>query len=80
MSETAQFKLYVQLELEKRITAMEDLGFEENKDEKVKIAQITFAYYNGAVINWLSKRGNFIKTEKWEKVAEINQTIADGIK
>jgi hypothetical protein len=68
------------LELEKRITAMDDLGFEENKDEKVKIAQITFAYYNGAVINWLSKRGNFIKTEKWDKVAEINQTIAKGIK
>jgi len=79
MSETAQFKLYIQLELEKRITAMEDLGFEEDKDAPVKIAQITFAYYNGEVIRWLTKRGDLIKTEKWDKVKEINDEIAEGI-
>jgi len=79
MSETAQFKLYIQIELEKRITAMEDLGFEEDKDAPVKIAQITFAYYNGEVIRWLTKRGDLIKTEKWDKVKEINDEIAEGI-
>jgi hypothetical protein len=29
--EIAQFKLYVQLELEKRLSAMPDLGYEEEK-------------------------------------------------
>lgn len=80
ISETAQFKLYVQFELEKRISAMEDLGFEEDKDAPVKIAQITFAYYNGEVINWLKKRGDLIKSEKWEDVQKKNEEIATGLR
>lgn len=63
---------------------MEDLGFdgEEDKDpnKRIKIAQITFAYYNGEVIRWLTDRGYYIQNEKWEKVREINNTIAQGIK
>lgn len=63
---------------------MDDLGFDEpdnsNEPKRIKIAQITFAYYNGEVIRWLTKRGDFIKTEKWDKVNEINQEIAQGIK
>ena len=33
MSENAQFKLYLQLELEERINAMDDLGYREDKPE-----------------------------------------------
>jgi len=32
MCENAQFKLYLQNELEERINAMDDLGFREEKD------------------------------------------------
>ena len=32
MSEMAQFKLYVQHELEERISEMEDLGIDDDKD------------------------------------------------
>jgi len=82
ISEAAQFKLYVQLELEQRITEFPDLGIDgpESADKPVKIAQITFAFHNAKVINWLKKRGKFIKTEKWEKVDEVNHEISESLK
>ena len=48
MSEVAQFKLYIQLELEKRITEFPDLGVDEpeHHSDGIKIAQITFAFEN----------------------------------
>lgn len=58
MSEMAQFKLYIQSELEKRLSEMPNLGYEES--DEVKIAQITFAFNNSKIINWLKKRGTFI--------------------
>jgi hypothetical protein len=77
MSEMAQFKLYIQTKLEERISAMDDLGYEGPLPEgqhyrKIKIAQITFAFYNEKIINKLRKRGALIKTEKWDKLLEIN--------
>ena len=59
MSEMAQFKLYIQSELEKRLTAMPNLGYEADM-EHIKIAQITFAFNNSKVINWLKARGKAI--------------------
>jgi hypothetical protein len=80
MSEINQFKLYVQIELEKRLNDFPNNGVDGPGEQNIKIAQITFAFDNSKVINWLMKRGTFVKTEKWEKVKVINQTIADGIK
>lgn len=80
MSECAQFKLYCQNELEERITAMENLGFDGEDPGKIKIAQVTFAYNNAKVIEWLKKRGTLIKTEKWEKVADLNEQILKELK
>jgi len=50
---------------------------EEIPGEKydVKISQITMAFNNAFIINQLSKRGTLIKTEKWDKVKEINCEI-----
>jgi len=45
MSEMAQFKLYCQSEIEKRLTEMDNLGYEEDVDQ-INIAQITFAFNN----------------------------------
>lgn len=59
---------------------MPDLGLDpDNKDAPIKIAQITFAYNNSSIITDLTKRGTLIKTEKWQKVAELNQTILTKI-
>lgn len=59
MSEMAQFKLYVELEIEKRLSEMPNLGYELS--DEVKIAQITFAFNNAKVINWLKQRGTLIQ-------------------
>jgi len=88
MSEIAQFKLYVQIELEARISSMADLGLDDNahdtgrtgEKKKIVIAQITFAYFNDQVITWLRKRGDLIKTEKYELLNELNDEIDEGIK
>jgi hypothetical protein len=52
MCENAQFKLYLQLELEERINKMPVQGFREpeERNQPIKIAQITFAYENGWII------------------------------
>ena len=54
---------------------MDDLGYrEENeRDDPIKIAQITFAYENGEIIEWLKKRGDYIAAEKWDKMVDINE-------
>lgn len=33
--------------------------------KRIKIAQITFAFYNGEIINLLRKRGLHIQKEQW---------------
>ena len=80
MGEINQFKLYIQLELEKRLNDFPNNGVDGPGEQNIKIAQITLAFNNAKVINWLMKRGTFIKTEKWDKVNVINETIAQGIK
>ena len=43
----AQFKLYIQNELETRISNLPDQGTDpESKNNPIKIAQITFGFYN----------------------------------
>jgi hypothetical protein len=52
---------------------MPNLGYEES--DEIKIAQITFAFNNSKVINWLKKRGSFIQSQKWEKMDAIEKEI-----
>eukprot|EP00355_Strombidium_rassoulzadegani_P007408 CAMPEP_0168620868 /NCGR_PEP_ID=MMETSP0449_2-20121227/7377_1 /TAXON_ID=1082188 /ORGANISM="Strombidium rassoulzadegani, Strain ras09" /LENGTH=1171 /DNA_ID=CAMNT_0008661923 /DNA_START=74 /DNA_END=3586 /DNA_ORIENTATION=+ len=82
ISEIAQFKLYIQSELEQRLSEFPDLGIDEpgSNAHGIKIAQITFAFENSKVISWLLQRGLLIKKEQWEKVDEINDTIAEALK
>ena len=48
MSEISQFKLYIKEEMEKRINAFPDLGYDapETRHLPKKIAAISFAYNN----------------------------------
>lgn len=62
---------------------MADLGLDshgDGKNKKIEIAQITFAYFNDQVITWLRKRGDLIKTEKYELLDELNEEIDEGLK
>ena len=72
MGEINQFKLYVQLELEQRLNDFPNSGVDGPEEQVIKIAQITFAFDNSKVINWLKTRGTYVKTEKWDKVTAIN--------
>lgn len=84
----AQFKVFIQDELEDRINRMDDLGYDdasvkslldpENKTKKV--AQITFAFNNSLVIEWLRDRGYAIMYEDWDELYCINDLIADALK
>ena len=51
--------------MERRLSLLPDLGFEEEPVEEIKIAVTTFAYNNGEVIHLLRQRGNCIKAEDW---------------
>ena len=79
MGEVSQFKLYVQLELERRLNDFPNQGVDGPQDYYIKIAQITFAFDNALIINWLKERGKHIKTEKWEKAAKVNEKIIKGL-
>jgi hypothetical protein len=85
MSENSQFKLYIQNELEDRLNDPEfpdqgyDDGDEAAQQSRKKIAQITFAYENGALIEWLKDRGYYVKNEKWTKAEAVVQKIEDAI-
>lgn len=85
ISEMAQFKIYIQNKLEERISAMDDLGYdgpvtEEHGKKRIRVAQITFAFFNEDIITQLRKRGTLIKTEKWEKLEQINDKIDELFK
>ena len=84
----AQFKIYVQEELEERTGSMDDLGYsnvaegdDQIPDEDTcRIGQVTFAFFNEYVINSLKDRGQLITYQKWDKLEKLNQDIADKIK
>jgi hypothetical protein len=62
------------------MSAMENLGFDGENPGPIKVAQITFAYNNSRIISWLQKRGTLIKTEKWDKLDELNEQILTELK
>jgi hypothetical protein len=82
ITEIAQFKLFLQLELEKRLSNFPEMGIDDPADlqDGIKIAQITFAFQNSKIINMLKKRGQLRKTEKWEQVEKMNAEIAESLR
>ena len=63
------------MEMERRLSLMPDLGFEEEPVEEIKVAVTTFAYNNGDVIHLLRKRGNCIKNEDWAGMEKVDEQI-----
>lgn len=79
MSEMAQFKQYLTYQLEERLTKeIPHQGFDDDVD-KVVVAQVTFAFRNTQMIEWLNKRGTLIKESKWQELEELNEEIVKGI-
>ena len=70
-----QFRNYIQLELEERLTNLPDLGYEDEAPDHIYISLCTFAFDNSELINLLKQRGAAIKFEKWDLMREINGKI-----
>ncbi len=51
------FRDWITQEMERRLTMLPDLGFEDEPLGEVKVALTTFAYNNSDVINLLRERG-----------------------
>lgn len=71
----SQFRKYLQNELENNFSRLPDLGFEDQRVERIKISMLTFAFDNADLINLLKQRGLAIKLEKYDKMREINKKI-----
>lgn len=56
--------------MEKRLSQLPNLGYDEVAD--CKIAVTTMAFKNGEIIKLLKERGEAIKNEKWEKQAALD--------
>ena len=54
---------------------MDDLGFENEEPEKINVAVTTMAFDNAQLINLLRTRGTYIRTEKWDKMREVDTKI-----
>lgn len=67
--------------MESRLTEFPALGIDgpEGDEMPVKIAVITFAFFNFEIIHNLRKRGQFIGKEKWEKIEKINEKMTDRL-
>ena len=61
--------------MERRLNLTPPLNFHDNDD--VKVAATTMAFENAKIINMLIERGNYIKSEQWDKQAEIEKKIND---
>ena len=57
-----------------------DENMDQTQPRKERIAQITFAYQNECVINWLSLRGIYLKLELWKRAQKVNEEIAATLK
>jgi len=53
--------------MESRLSRMPDLGYESEPVTEIKIAIITLAFNNAAMINLLRERGAAIKAEAWDQ-------------
>lgn len=63
--------------MERRLSELPDLGFEEEPLEEIKIAVTTFAYNNADVINILRTRGQMIKSEDWSGMQKQDKLVND---
>jgi hypothetical protein len=57
-----------------------NLGFDGLKPRYIHVAQITFAYDNAQIINWLLERGRLISDEQWTKLQYLNDKVLEELK
>lgn len=73
----AHFRDWLQTEMEKKLSAMPDLGFEDPPPERIEIAATTFAFENGPLIGLLKQRGAAVRADKFDEMRKIDAQIND---
>jgi hypothetical protein len=63
--------------MEGRLTEFPPLGIDgdEGDEMPVKIALVTFAFDNAEIIYALTRRGEYIRNQKWKKYIKTNDKI-----
>lgn len=59
--------------MQERLEKLPSLGFDE--EDSVKVAVTTLAFANHEIIALLRQRGEAIKTENWDRQAELEREI-----
>lgn len=69
------FRDWITKEMEKKLSALPDLGFEPEPVQEIKIACTNFAFNNAKLINLLKLRGSYISADNFTKMREIDEQI-----
>lgn len=70
-----QFRDYFNQTFCKALTALPDLGYEDEPPKSIRISLIQFAFDNSELINLLKARGNAIKYENFKLMHDLNKKI-----
>ena len=67
--------------MEQRLTEFPGLGIDgdEGDEAPVKIAVVTFAFDNAEIIYALTRRGQYIRQQKWKKYIKTNEKIVQRL-
>lgn len=69
------FRIWIQNQIEFRVSSLEDLGFEEEKQDHIDVAVTSLAYDNAKLVALLKQRGAHIISDKWDKMREVDEKI-----
>jgi len=69
------FRIWIQNQIELRMSKLPDLGYEEEKQEHIDVAVTSLAYDNSKLIGLLRERGTHIINDKWDKMREVDAKI-----
>ena len=75
LSKLQSFQFWLQCQMEERLNQTPTLGFDEDDDAPIKVAVTTLAFKNAQIIELLTERGNYIKSEQWDKMREVTSKI-----
>jgi len=70
------FKDWIAHEMERRLDQLPHQDMDDDVTE-IKVAKVTMAFNNAEVINLLRERGTIIKSEQWDKQADVEKRIND---
>lgn len=69
------FRIWIQNQIEFRVSQLRDLGFEEEEQDHIDVAVTSIAYDNAKLVSLLRQRGSHIIADKWDKMRKVDEEI-----